>query len=246
MENSPEFIIQHYLTIKGDWPINRIFHDNGQSTLLEELVSNLKKKDSQVVLNSLDFLLGSVLDYGKKDWLQKLNDSHVKGILFRLLMGPNHFVRMKTTEALGWFVGKEELQPEIIFEKIREHFAHHYQRDQDPLLLNSLYDILGRRGGGVYTYDYQISMLTDLLGSKFISMQVAGLECLKGLHADRDEIPEQVWQDAEKIKHTFDYDFFHLSYYFERHLKSQSKNDYLIQELDDFIQNSYDRNCSLD
>ena len=233
MNNSIEDIVYNYPNQQPRIPVNRLFYDFGEETILKVIIEGLEASD-QKTIKALHFLKDSLLDYRKKSWRLQLKQ-HLQTYWDQILNLEQYFSRKLLLEILHEVIGNDEELLEGYYAWLEQTFRDLFKLNRDPFLLQSLFHQLDTKYGGTWVYDYQVDMLFGLLRHKSVSMRAIGYECFLSLHADEDEIPAELTALVEELNEFNQIDFFLLRQEFEEHLLQSSQEDYETSQLDQFI-----------
>ncbi len=235
----PKNYIYRYPEIRYAIPMNRLFFDHGQDTIMGIVSNGIKRPDNQVnnftKSNTLLFIQDSLHEYQKKAW-KSLLDDNLKETLISLSIDGNYFERVRSVEILHQLAYDDEQKLEDYFEWLQGLFRTHFQKNNDPFLLVTIFTELNKKYGGTWVYDYEIDMIFSLLQHDSHLMKIAGLECFRVLNPDHDEVPESLWELTGKLKNEYSIDFFDLRMTFEKHLMDSHLVDYRLADLEEFVQ----------
>ena len=234
-----QYVIDHYPELKYKIPLNRIFYDYGQDTVLEATITSLKDQED-IIMSALEFLHDSFLSYQKRDWGEKIESSQVLTLLQELVNRSPHLIGCKAAENLGWWNANwGDQDDQGMYDFFKEAFAHHFEKGQDPILLYQLFAELNRKDGGVWVNDYQVDMIWQLLDHNSRLMKIAGLGCFRELRPDEDEVEPELWDRINELKGELEYDFVHLKITFQKFLQEQNKFDYSPYDLEEYLKHHY-------
>ncbi|XOV94900.1 MAG: hypothetical protein ACFHWX_09360 [Bacteroidota bacterium] len=213
--------------------MNRLFFDHGEEAILEVVCLALNN-DDLAIINALEFVSKSLLQYRKHSW-RNLLTNNLKDILSGLSEANNYFARVKSVEILYQLAVNDTEALEEYYQWLQDQFYLHYDRENDPLILFTIFNRLNTKYGGTWVYDYEIDMITKMLEHSSPAMQIVGLACFKTMNPDRNEVPESLWYQIDLMKATFSFDFFDFRMAFEQKLSLEKRFSYTIKELETLI-----------